>query len=80
MTEIFHLMTYSTHFIYSYVVSDIMVKDQRERGNLLPPYRLLFLISDKGSFIYTIPQTGITPTTTIVTPFIDNWLEQEIAE
>ena len=29
-----------------------------ERGNPLPPHGLLFLISSKGSFIYTIPQTG----------------------
>ena len=26
-----------------------------ERGNLLPPHRLLFLIRSKGSFICTIP-------------------------
>ena len=37
-----------------------MVKDHsdRERGNLLPPLGLLFLINSKGSFIYNIPQTG----------------------
>ena len=37
-----------------------MVKDHSdsERGNPLPPYGLLFLISSKGSFICTIPQTG----------------------
>ena len=37
-----------------------MVKDHSdsERGNPLPPHRLLFPISDKGSFICTIPQTG----------------------
>ena len=36
-----------------------MVKDHSdsERGNLLPPHRLLLPISSKGSFIYTIPQT-----------------------
>ena len=36
-----------------------MVKDHSdsERGNPLPPHRLLFPISSKGSFIYTIPQT-----------------------
>ena len=36
-----------------------MVKDHSdsERGNPLPPYRLLFPISNKGSFICTIPQT-----------------------
>ena len=37
-----------------------MVKDHSdsERGNLLPPHRLLFPISSKGSFICIIPQTG----------------------
>ena len=37
-----------------------MVKDHSdsERGNPLPPHRLLFLINSKGSFICIIPQTG----------------------
>ena len=55
----FHLTMHSTHFIYSYMASD-MVKDHSdgEKGNPLPPHRLLFPISSKGSFICTIPQTG----------------------
>ena len=34
-----------------------MVKDHSdsEKGNPLPPHRLLFLINSKGSFICTIP-------------------------
>ena len=57
--EMFYLMTHSTHFIYGYMASD-MVKDHSdsEKGNLLPPHRLLFLINSKSSFICTIPQTG----------------------
>ena len=37
-----------------------MVKDHSdsEKGNLLPPPRLLLSINSKGSFICTIPQTG----------------------
>ena len=37
-----------------------MVKDHsdREKGNPLPPHRLLLSINSKGSFICTIPQTG----------------------
>ena len=37
-----------------------MVKDhsESERGNPLPPHRLLFPISSRGSFICIIPQTG----------------------
>ena len=36
-----------------------MVKDHSdsEKGNPLPPHRLLLSISSKGSFICTIPQT-----------------------
>ena len=59
--EMFYLTTHSTHFIYGYMASDIiMVKDHSDskRGNPLPPHGLLFLISSKGSFIGTIPQTG----------------------
>ena len=38
-----------------------MVKDHSdsEKGNPLPPHRLLFPINSKGSFICTIPQTGV---------------------
>ena len=37
-----------------------MVKDHSdsEKGNLLPPHRLLLSINSKGSFICTIPQIG----------------------
>ena len=37
-----------------------MVKDHSdsEKGNPLPPHRLLLTINSKGSFICTIPQTG----------------------
>ena len=57
--EMFYLTMHSTHFIYGYMASD-MVKDHSdsEKGNLLPPHRLLFPINSKGSFICTIPQTG----------------------
>ena len=38
-----------------------MVKDHsdNEKGNPLLPHRLLFPINSKGSFICTIPQTGV---------------------
>ena len=57
--EMFYLKTHSTHFIYGYMASD-MVKDHSdsEKGNPLPPHRLLLSINSKGSFICTIPQTG----------------------
>ena len=54
------LFNNALYFIYSYNGIGHMVKDHSdsERGNPLPPHGLLFLISSKGSFIYTIPQTG----------------------
>ena len=56
----FSLTTHSTHFIYGYMTSDLMVKDHSdsERGNPLPLHGLLFPISSKGYFICIIPQTG----------------------
>ena len=56
----FYSTTHSTHFIYGYMASETMVKDHsdREKGNLLPPHRLLLSINSKVSFICTIPQTG----------------------
>ena len=50
--EMFYLMMHSTHFIYCYMVWD-MVKDHSdsERGNLLLPLQeLLFSISSKRLF------------------------------
>ena len=43
--EMFYLMTHSTHFIYGYMVK---YHSDSERGNPLPPHRLLFLINSKG--------------------------------
>ena len=58
-----------------------MVKDHSdsERGNPLLPHGLLFPISSKGSFIYTIPDR-IVHTTAFVTPVVDHWLEREICQ
>ena len=56
----FYLMMHSIYFIYDYMALD-MVKDHSdgERGiPLLPLHWLHFLISSKGSFICTNPQTG----------------------
>ena len=55
----FYLTTHSTHFIYGYMASD-MVKEHSdsEKGNPLPPHRLLLSINSKVFFICTILQTG----------------------
>ena len=57
-----------------------MVKDHSdsEKGNPLPPHRLLFPISSKGSFICTIPTDRITHTTAFVTPVVKHWLERRV--
>ena len=59
-----------------------MVKDHSdsEKGNPLPPHRLLLSINSKGSFICTIPTDRITHTTAFVTPVVEHWLEREIAQ
>ena len=51
--EMFYLMTHSTHFIYGYMASD-MVKDHSdsEKGNPLPPHRLLFLMGSARVLLY----------------------------
>ena len=51
-----------------------------ERGNPLPPHGLLFPINSKGSFICTIPQTGLHMPLPFVTPVVEHWLEREIAQ
>ena len=49
----------NTFYLRLYGVRHNMVKDHSdsEKGNPLPPHRLLFPINSKGSFICTIPQT-----------------------
>ena len=52
-----------------------MVKDHfdSEKGNLLPPHRLLFPINSKGSFISIIPQDRTIHTTSFGTPVVEHW-------
>ena len=49
----------NTFYLWLYGVRH-MVKDHSdsEKGNPLPPHRLLLSINSKGSFICTIPHTG----------------------
>ena len=58
-----YLTTHSTHFVYGYMATDIiMVKDilDNESANPLPPHGLLFPFSRKGSFICIIPYHGLS--------------------
>ena len=70
----FYLTTHSTHFIYGYMVKDY---SDSEKGNPLPPHRLLFPINSKGSFICTIPQTGYhIPWPLLHQPWSTGWNEK----
>ena len=59
-----------------------MVKDHSdsEKGNPLPPHRLLLSINSKGSYYMHHPTDRITHTTAFVTPVVEHWLEREIAQ
>ena len=61
------------------------------RGNSIPPHKLLFPISSKGSFVCISLRQNNTyhdlcytrnahATTIVVTPVVEHWLELEIAE
>ena len=69
----------NTFYLRLYGVGHMVVKDHSdsEKGNPLPPHRLLLSINSKGSFICTIPQTGLH----IPRPLLhQSWLEREIAQ
>ena len=80
--DMFYLTTHSTHCIYGYMAIRHMVKDHSdsERGNPLPPHGLLFQISSKVFFYMHHPTDRMTHTTVFVTPFVEHWLEREIAQ
>ena len=58
-----------------------MVKDHSdsEKGNPLPPHRILFPISSKFFYMHH-PTDRIAHTTAFVTPVVEHWLEREIAQ
>ena len=70
----------NTFYLWLYGIRH-MVKDHSdsEKGNPLPPHRLLLPISSKGSFICTFTDR-IAHTMAFVTPVVEHWLEREIAQ
>ena len=73
----FYLTTHSTRVIYGYMVLDIWLRTtDSERGNMLPPHGLLFLISSKSVILYA----SVIHTTAFVTPAMEHWLEREIGQ
>ena len=59
-----------------------MVKEHSdsEKGNPLPLHRLLFPINSKGFFYMHHTPDRIAHITAFVTPVVEHWLEQEIAQ
>ena len=76
--EVFYLTTHSTHLVRV----GHMVKDHSdsERGDLLPPHGILFLINSKVLFYMHHPIDRIAHTMAFVTPVVEHWLEREIAQ
>ena len=71
--------TLNTFYLWLYGVGH-MVKDHSdsERGKPAAATWATFLIKSKGSFICTIPQTGIAHITAFDTPIVEHWQEGEI--
>ena len=77
--KMFYLTTHSTHFIYSYMASDIwlrtilIVRKETRCRHIGYSYRLT------ATFFYMHhPTDRITHTTAFVTPVVEHWLEREI--
>ena len=71
----YYLTTHSTHFIYGYMASDmVMYHTDSERGKTLPPHGLLFPINSKCFYMHQ-PTDRIAHTTAFVTPVVEHYLE-----
>ena len=77
----FYLTTHSTHFIYSYMASDIwyrtiqIAREETRCRHIGYSFRLA------ARFFYMHhPTDRITHTTAFVTPVVEHWLEREIAQ
>ena len=71
----------NTFYLWLYGVGHIVKNhSDSERGNPLPPLRLFFLNSSKGSFYMHHPTNRIAHTMVFVTPVVEHWLEREIAQ
>ena len=65
----------------SYELSTEIIETQRVRGNSLPPLNeLLFLICNQGFFYTFHPTDRIIYTIAFLTPIMEHWLKQKIAQ
>ena len=72
-----YLITYLTHFIYTYMTSthSLGLLRSREETALTTSW-LLFSISSK-IILYALSQNRIVRTTAFVTPVVEHWLKRE---
>ena len=77
----FYLTTHSTHFIYSYMASDIwlrtilIVRKETRCHHIGYSFRL-----KQGFFYMHHPTDRIAHTTAFNTPVVEHWLEREIVQ
>ena len=77
--EMFYLTTHSTHFIYSYMASEIWLRTiliVRKETRC----RLIGYSFQQGFFYMHHPTDRIAHTMDFVTPVVEHWLEREIAQ
>ena len=76
----FYLMTHSTHFIYGYMVSDILLRTILlvRKGTRCRHIGYSFRLA--AIFYMHHPIDRIAHTTAFVTPVLGHWLEREIAQ
>ena len=79
LKEIFYLMMHSIHLIYSYMASDKWYRTIHIERKHCCHIGYSFCFAVMYFFIYTIPDM-IVHSTAFVTPIIDYWLQQEIAQ
>ena len=79
--EMFYLTTHSTHFIYGYMASDVwlrtilIVREETRCRHIGYSYRLTARV-----LLYAPSHRQDSTYTAFVTPVVEHWLEQEIAQ
>ena len=77
--EMFYLMTHSTHFIYCYMPSDIMVKDQSDskREQTYCCHYMVYSFQIARDVLYALShkQDSTYHTIVFVTPVVEHWIE-----
>ena len=79
--EMFYLTTYSTHFIYGYMASDIWLRTILivRKETCCHHIGYSFLLTARVLYMHH-PNDRIAHTMAFVTPVMEHWLEREIAQ